>query len=180
METEHCIKTRRSIRDFKKDKIGHEELAKIIATASFAPSWKNVQATRFIAVEEETLKADLAAECFKDWPNNGLIVLDCPLLMVVTVIRGRSGFNRDGTYTTAKEDRWEAFDAGIATQTLCLAAHDAGIGTVILGIFNDALVQKIVGVPEEQYVAALVAMGYPKLEPAMPKRKTAEELLTYR
>lgn len=29
------------------------------------------------------------------------------------------------------------FDAGIATQTLCLAAHSKGLGTVILGIYDE-------------------------------------------
>jgi len=180
MESELCIKTRRSIREFKNDKIDHEKLARIIATASYAPSWKNVQPARFIAVEDEKLKAALAAECFKDWPNNALIAIDCPLLMVVTLIHGRSGFNRDGTPTTSKGDRWEMFDAGIATQTLCLAAHDAGIGTVILGIFDDELVKQIIPLPEGQIAAALVAMGYPDVDPAVPKRKTIEELLSYR
>ena len=70
------------------------------------------------------------------------------------------------------------FDAGIATQTFCLAAHDKGVGTVILGIFDDAKVGEIVGIPDGQTVAAVVAMGYPAFAPEMPPRKSVDDLLT--
>ena len=71
------------------------------------------------------------------------------------------------------------FDAGIATQTFCLAAHDKGVGTVILGIFDDAKVGEIVGIPDGQTVAAVVAMGYPAFAPEemLPPRKSVDDLL---
>ena len=72
------------------------------------------------------------------------------------------------------------FDAGIATQTFCLAAHAKGVGTVILGIFDDAKVGEIVGIPEGQTVAAVVAMGYPAFAPDMPPRKSVDDLFTMR
>ncbi len=50
MTAKECIKGRRSIRRFKSDKIEHELLAEIIETASYAPSWKNTQITRYVAV----------------------------------------------------------------------------------------------------------------------------------
>ena len=70
------------------------------------------------------------------------------------------------------------FDAGIAAQTFCLAAHEKGIGTVILGVFDDKKVGEIVGVPEGQTVATVIAMGYPVFAPEMPPRKSVDELLT--
>ena len=95
------------------------------------------------------------------------------------MVHGRSGFERDGSYTTSKEDRWEVFDAGLATQTFCLAAHDKGVGTVILGIFDENKVAEIAKVPEGQKVAALVAVGYADEDPAAPKRKSTEELVQF-
>lgn len=52
-----------------------------------------------------------------DFKYNANTIRHCPLLMVVAIVHGRSGFERDGSYSTSKEDRWEMFDAGIATQT---------------------------------------------------------------
>ena len=71
------------------------------------------------------------------------------------------------------------YDAGIATQTFCLAAHDKGVGSVILGIFDEAKVAEAINLDEKQKVAALVAVGYADEQPDAPKRKTVEELVKF-
>jgi nitroreductase len=95
------------------------------------------------------------------------------------VIAGRSGYERDGSFSTGKEDRWEVFDAGIATQTLCLAAYNEGLGTVIMGYFDEREVSKVVNLPEGQKLAAMVAIGIADENPEMPRRKSMDELLRY-
>ena len=72
------------------------------------------------------------------------------------------------------------YDAGVASQTFCLAAHDKGIGSVILGIFDSGKVSSILEVPEDRDVIALIPIGYPAEEPAAPKRKSVEDLLSYK
>ena len=99
--------------------------------------------------------------------------------MVVTYIKGRSGYERDGSFTTSKGDRWQMFDTGIASQSFCLAAYEQGLGSVILGIFDDAKVASILDLPENQEVAALIAVGYPDEEPTAPKRKPVADLLSF-
>ena len=98
----------------------------------------------------------------------------------MTFIKGRSGFERDGSFSTKKEDRWQMFDVGVACQTFCLAAHEAGLGTVILGIWDEDGITKLLDIPENQELAALIAIGYPDIAPEAPKRKSVEDLLTYR
>ncbi len=137
MTVQECIKGRRSIRKFKPDKIEHELLSEIVETASFAPSWKNTQITRYIAVEGE-LKDKIAAEGTTPFPGNGAIIANAPVLIAVTVIKNRCGYERDGSFTTPRKDTWQMYDAGIASQTFCLAAYDKGVGSVILGIFDQA------------------------------------------
>ena len=102
------------------------------------------------------------------------------MLMVIAYKQGISGYERSGEPTTNKGDHWEVFDAGIATQTFCLAAHDAGLGTVIMGIIDDEKIAAAAGVEEGQRVAALVALGYPDGEPNAPKRKDVDVLLNWR
>ena len=70
-------------------------------------------------------------------------------------------------------------DAGIASQSFCLAAYEQGLGSVILGIFDDAKVASILEIPENQEVAALIAVGYPDEAPTAPKRKPVEDLLSF-
>ena len=102
------------------------------------------------------------------------------MLMAVTFIKGRSGFERDGSYSTKKEDRWQMFDVGAACQTFCLAAKEKGLGTVIMGIFDEDGITELLHIPEEQELAALIAIGWPDIDPDAPKRKSTEELLQYR
>lgn len=70
------------------------------------------------------------------------------------------------------------FDAGIASQSFCLAAHEQGLGTVIMGIFDEDKVAELIDMPEEREMVALIALGYPNEEPVAPKRKTVDDLLT--
>lgn len=179
MEALKCIETRRSIRKFKTEKIEHETLENIVLAASYAPSWKNTQVTRYVVVEDSELKNQIADEAVLGFEYNSGTIKRAAALVVVTMIHGRSGFERDGSYTTSKEDRWETFDAGIATQTFCLAAHDKGVGSVIMGIFDEAKVAEMIHLDENQKVAALVAIGYPDEEPTAPKRKSVEELVKF-
>lgn len=179
METLECIKTRRSIRKFKEEAVNHDTIEEIIAAASLSPSWKNTQICRYNIVEDKSILNEIANNCVLDFEYNQKTIKHAPQLVVVSMIEKRCGYERDGSFSTSKEDRWEMFDAGIASQTFCLAAHDLGIGTVILGIFDEEKVSKAINLPDGQKVAALIAMGYPNQECEAPKRKDVNELVKY-
>lgn len=178
MTVNECIKGRRSIRKFKPDKIDHALLSEIVESASFAPSWKNTQITRYIAIEGE-LKDKIASEGTTPFPNNGNIISNSPMLIAVTVIKNRCGYERDGSFTTPRKDTWQMYDAGIASQTFCLAAYDRGVGSVILGIFDQEKIESLLELPEDRELVALIPIGYPDETPAAPKRKTVDDLLSF-
>lgn len=180
MDFMECVKSRRSVRKFKNVPLSDEILTQLVETASYAPSWKNSQTTRYIVISDAALKLKLAETCVLDFEYNKKTILNAPALVLVTTVADRSGYERDGSFSTGKGTHWESFDAGIAAQTFCLAAHSMGLGTVVLGIFDHGKVIETTGVPEGQKVSAMVAIGYPDETPAMPKRKSAEELLSYR
>ena len=178
MTTKDCILTRRSIRKFKNTPVDHALLENVIELASYSPSWKHTQIVRYIAVEGET-KAKLA-KCTSTFPNNGVIMENAPMVVAVTIIKGRSGFERDGSYTTKRGDSWQMYDAGVASEAFCLAAYEQGLGTVILGIFDEEEASSLLEVPEGRELVALVPIGYPAEEPVAPRRKPVEELLSYK
>ncbi len=178
MKATDCIVGRRSIRKFKNDKISHSLLESIISTASFSPSWKNTQITRYIAIEDTSLIQKIADDFTPEFNAN--IVRQVSTLIAVTFIKGRCGFERDGSFSTKKGDRWQMFDVGAACQTFCLAAHEAGLGTVIMGIWDEDGITELLDIPETQELAALIAIGYPDIAPDAPRRKSVEDLLTYR
>ena len=180
METLQCIESRRSVRKYEDRPVPHDVIEKIVAAAAYAPSWKNTQVSRYTVVEDKDIIKKIADECVLDFEYNQKTIGRCQALTIVSVVKNRSGYEKDGSFTTSKEDRWEMFDAGIAAQTFCLAAHDMGVGTVILGIFDDAKVAEAIDLPEGQQVAAMIAMGYPAFAPEAPARKTVEDLLRYK
>jgi len=180
MQAIDCIKTRRSVRAFKEDKIPHELLCEVIEAAAFAPSWKNTQTTRYIVIEDRALIEEIANNCVMGFEYNSKNMKGAPALVLLTTVKNRSGYERDGSESTSKGSHWQSFDAGIAAQTFCLAAHEKGLGTVIMGIFDEQKVIEAAGVPEGQAVSALIPIGYPAVSPTAPARKTAEELVSFK
>ncbi len=179
MTAKECILGRRSIRKFKADPVDHALLESIVETASYAPSWKNTQIARYIAVEG-ALKDQIGRECTTAFPGNGMIIEKAPLLIAVTMIKNRCGYERDGSFTTDRKDGWQMYDAGIASQTFCLAAHEAGLGTVIMGIFDRPEIEQLLEIPDDRELVALIPVGYPDEAPTAPRRKTVSDLLSYK
>lgn len=177
MNTIDCIKGRRSVRRFKPDKVERSIIESIVSAAAYAPSWKNTQITRYTVIEDQELKSRIAGHTPE---YNRETIENAPVLIAVSFIKNRSGFERDGSFTTDKKGGWQMFDAGIASQTFCLAAHELGLGTVILGIFDEQEISKLLDIPEDRELTALIALGWPESTPDAPKRKTVEDLLTYK
>jgi nitroreductase len=177
MTAKECIMGRRSIRAFSEKEVSHELISEIIETASYAPSWKHTQIVRYIAVEGE-LKNKIA-ECTSAYARNGEIIAAAPMVMAVTIIKGRSGFERDGSFSTHRGEGWQMFDAGVASEAFCLAAYEKGLGTVIMGIFDDDKVAELLNIPEGREVIALIPVGYPAETPTAPRRKPVEEMVTF-
>lgn len=178
MNAIEMLKERRSVRKFKDQEVSKETLEKIVELASFAPSWKNTQTARYIAVVDADMKQKVIDDGVMGFEGNKRTIANAPVLIVQTTVDERAGYERDGSFSTTKGTHWQSYDAGIAGQTFCLAAHEEGLATVIMGIFDEEKVIEIVGVPEGQSVSALIALGYPDEEPKMPPRKSVEDLLT--
>ena len=180
MDAKTCILTRRSHRQYQPQPVSRDLVEEVISLAAYAPSWKNTQISRYIAIEDPAAKQEIVDRFCLPGTNNPSIIASCPVLIAQTFLTGRSGFNRDGTYNTDREDGWQYYDCGIAAQTLCLAAHDLGLGTVIMGVFDRKGLEEYLQLPEGQELMALIALGWPADEPAAPKRKDVETLLSYR
>lgn len=177
MTANECIIGRRSIRRFTAQPVSHELIQKIVETASYAPSWKNTQITRYIAVEGE--KKAALAKCTSLYPGNGAIMEQAPMVIAVTAVTKRSGYERDGSFSTPKGTGWQMYDAGVASEAFCLAAFEQGLGTVIMGLFDEADASKVLGLPDDRELVALIPIGYPAEDPTAPKRKAVDELLSF-
>lgn len=178
MNAIEMIKERRSIRTFKDEVVDREIMNEIIGSAVYAPSWANLQIVRYTLVDTRA-KVDELAEIGMLGPNVAN-VKKAPAAVVISYVEGKSGkAPSGGDYVTSKGASWDMFDAGIAAQTFCLAAYEKGVGTVVMGIFNEEKVAEVIGLPEGETVAAVIPYGYETKHPKAAPRMAVEEVTRY-
>lgn len=178
MELIAGLRGRRSIRKYKDTKIDRGIIEKIVEDASYSPSWKHTQIARYVYIDNRETIDKIADEMVLNFEMNTETLKNCPAVMLVTYITNRSGFERDGSFSTPKGDRFEMFDAGMATQTFCLSAYEYGLGTVVTGYFDEEKICELLEIPENQKIGSVIAMGYADETPDAPKRKSVADLLT--
>lgn len=179
MDAIKMIKERRSIRNYKDKKVDRNILNNIFSTTTYAPSWANFQIARYTVIDDKEMLNKLAGEGLMGFKANMKTLTNAAGAIIVSNIKGKSGCMPVGNYVTSKGNTWEMFDAGIACQTFCLAAYAEGIGTVIIGILDDDKIAKLINLPKDQTVAAIIAYGYEKEHPKETKRMTVEEIVKY-
>lgn len=178
MTAEECITGRRSVRKFTDQAITPELLEHIVGLARYAPSWKNSQPVRYHATTQAKLIARIGLEAAGNFAPNARTIQRAKAVVILTVRERISGYEPDGTPSTPQGEHWQSFDAGIAAQTFCLAAYSCGIGSVILGIYDEKALRDLLPIPSGEKVACLIALGYP-LQPdkPAPPRLDVSELL---
>jgi len=170
------IKSRRSIRRYQDKPVPDELVNKLLEAARWAPSWANTQCWHFVVVKEDGIKKKIQKTISSRNPSS-LAIINAPVLLVVCGQLKRAGFYNDKFPT--KFGDWFMYDLGLATQNICLAAHDSGLGTVIVGLFDHDKVGEIVNLPAAHEVLALIPLGYPDHEPSPPKRREVQEFTHY-
>ena len=169
METLQCIAERRSIRRFTEAEVSNKQLRQLLEAARLAPSWANTQCWEFVIVRDPETKKKLAETMPEGNPARKAAV-NAPVLLVACGRLGRSGFYK-GQAATSKGDNWYLYDVGLATQNISLAAHDLGLGSVILGLFDAEKAAEVIGLPEDVKVVTMMPIGVPAKTGKMPPRK---------
>ena len=176
MELQTCIEQRRSVRKYKNQSVPRELIREIIKAATFAPSWKNSQVSRYY-VAEGNAKKELASYLGE---FNGRNVQDAPVLIVSTVVNKRSGFTREGEYETHLKDGFQYYACGMQSMNLCLKAYELGLATLVMGIYDEAAIRKLFDIDESQIIVAVTAVGYADGETSMPKRKSVDDITVFK
>ena len=175
MEFNELIVERRSVRAYKDQPVDVELLKKIVEQAQMAPSWKNSQTARtYVAASKEILE-ELRANglpSFNQKSSSGAA------LIVTTFVRGVSAFT-NGVADTELGDKWGAYDLGLHDAYLVLAAKNAGLDTLIMGLRDYQAIRALLQIPEEEDIVSVIAVGYRDQEPALRPRKPLEEVAKF-
>lgn len=157
MDVTTAIRTRRSIRKYKRKDIPENVLKELLEAARTAPSAANRQAWELIVVKDPALKAELVPIC-----KNQKFVEDCPVFLVAL---------------EDPEQKWSRVDVAIMMDHITLAAHEKGLGTCWIGAFDKEKVGELLGVPTTRTVTVCLTVGYPEESPEARPRKPLEELV---
>ena len=167
MELSQVIRDRRSIRKFKDTPVEWDKIEQVLNAARLAPSWKNQQCWRFLVLSDPAKRASLLAAFPEENPGKKAIAA-APSVIVVCADPAESGVENGIEYFIA--------DTAIAFEHLCLAAHELGLGTCWMGMFDEALVRSALGIPEGIRVVGITPLGYPDQEPRPRPRKELAEI----
>ena len=162
MDLDQAIATRRSIRLFRDQDVPPELLAEIIDTARWAPSALNGQPCRIVVVREQERRNALERVSRAVFYRLNAHLAAAPVVLVVCV---------DG------RGRYCVEDASALTMCLLLAAHARGLGACWIGLFDEARVKDLLGIPPRQRVVCLLPLGWPAVTPVPPPRLEVDELL---
>ena len=181
MEAVELIRTRRSVRKFKDEPVDRETMREIVEIARWAPSWANTQIARYTLVDRPEMIKQIAAEGVKGFSYNMHTLENAKGVCVLSHVTGKSGRLDPEKFDMefANPEAWESFDAGIACQTFCLAAHAKGVGTCIFGVIDKETIPKLLNLPENETVSALIVYGWPDESPKPTPRMDAEKILRF-
>lgn len=175
------LKDRRSIRKYTDEIVSKEIMDSIMELTKFSPSWCNYQIARYTFITNRDIIDKIMADGIHGFAYNAKTLKHAKNVAILSYVQGKSGKLdlSSNEYTTSKSADWEVFDSGIACQTFCLAAHNYGIGTCVMGVIDDTVIGDIIKLPEGETVAAVITYGYPNEEVAPTPRKTIDKITRF-
>jgi len=170
------IKRRQSDRKYSDRPIENEKLDRIIEAGRIAPSACNAQPWKFIIVNEPDLVAKVAEAASAPLLGMNTFVAQAPVQIVI--VREKPNLtSRLGA--GIKDKDYSLIDIGIAAENICLQAEAEGIGSCMIGWFDENAVRKILGIPGSKRVELIISLGYSLSEKKIKRRKPAEETVSY-
>jgi nitroreductase len=172
------VRARRSVRSYDASRpVERDKLERCLEAARLAPSASNAQPWRFVVVDEPGLRERLARETFGPVVSFNHFSLQAPVL-VVCVAEEKSLKPRLGGLI--KYRRYSGMDMGIAAAHFCLQAVEEGLGTCMLGWFDEGGVRRALGIPASKRVGLVITVGYPADGQASERRrKPIDEVRAY-
>ncbi|MBN2340960.1 MAG: nitroreductase family protein [Deltaproteobacteria bacterium] len=161
-----AIQNRFSARHYQSTPVEKEKLHRILEAARLAPSANNRQEWRFVVVEQQSTRAQLAEAA-----NNQSFVAEAPVIIVCLA--------ETDHHVMSCGQKCYPIDVAIAIDHMTLAATALGLATCWIGAFDAARVKEILNIPDELEVVELLPLGYATSTPKEKRRLTLDKLVHY-
>ncbi len=173
MEFSELIKIRQSDRKYETRPVDKELVMKCIEAARLAPSACNSQPWKFVVVDAPVLLNEMADAA----QGMGMNKFSHEAPVIVAVVLEKMNLSAS-IGSVIKDKEYSLLDVGIAVEHFCLQAADLGLGTCIMGWFNEKKVRKMLGIGRKR-VPLLLTLGYPASETRNKIRKPVEEMCSW-
>src|SRR5664280_3076275 len=165
-----------SDRKYSDNAVEKEKLDRIVEAGRMAPSACNAQPWKFIVVTDPQLVLQIADAASAKLIGMNSFVAQAPVILAIV----RENPNMSSKVgATIKNKDYSLIDIGIATENICLQAKAEGIGSCIIGWFDEKQLRKLLGIPKSKRVELLVTLGYSLSEQREKRRKAAGETVSY-
>jgi nitroreductase len=174
----NLVKERYSVRRYSNKPVQREKIERCIEAARLAPSTCNSQPWRFIVVEDTKLKEAIARETYSKVLSFNSFSKGAPVLIIV--ISERKNISAKIAGIIKKRD-FSLIDIGIAAEHICLQAVEEGLGTCMLGWFDEEAVKKLLNIPKQKRIELIITLGYPdeSVKKKSKKRKDIDCIRSY-
>lgn len=175
MDFSRLITRRQSVRKYADRQVPEELLEHLVEAVRLSPSASNSQPWRLILVTEPALKDRVARATFSRLVSFNRFAVQAPVLAVLVVEKAKVITQIGGRL---KDRDFPLIDIGIAAAHFCLQAADLGLGTCILGWFDETVIRELLHIPESCRIGLVITLGYPadddRLRPKI--RKSVAEM----
>ena len=178
MDFNKLIITRQSVRRYAATAVEPEKLSKCLEAARLAPSASNSQPWKFIVVDQERLRTEVAKATFSDIKLINKFTIQAPVLVVI-VMENAKLITRLAMMVKKKE--WPLIDIGITATHFCLQATELGLGTCMIGWFEEDKIKKLLQIPSDKSIGLVISLGYAVegYQLRTKIRKPMEEMVRY-
>lgn len=170
------ILRRQSDRKYSDRPVEEEKLERIIEAARMAPSACNAQPWKFVVVNDPEKLGRVAKAASAKVPGMNMFVEQAPVLIVI--VRESPNFSSKAGGLIKSKD-YSHIDIGIAAENICLQAAAEGLGSCILGWFDEKEVRSILGIPGSKRVELIISLGYSLSEYRQKRRKPKEITVSF-
>lgn len=171
------VTTRQSVRAFDAERqVEKDKIERIVSAARLSPSACNAQPWHLIVVDDPELKNRVADATSARALGMNHFTKQAPvhILLVEEKVNLTSGL---GGWVKQKD--YAQMDMGVVAAHIVLAAHAEGLGSCILGWFNEPKMRELLSIPDSKRVWLDIAIGY-SAQPLRPKkRKPLSEVVSY-
>jgi len=178
MDFSELISRRQSVRSYSNQAVEPEKIAQLIEAVRLAPSASNSQPWHLIIVDDRELKDQVARSCFSTLISFNKFVPQAPVLAVLVIEKAKLITQIGGR---VKDREFPLIDIGIAAEHFCLQAAELGLGTCMLGWFDEAAIKGVLKIPQDRRIGLVIALGYAQADdPLRPKkRKSRAEICSF-